>query len=48
MIDLIVVYYLSIFAYGIYSSYSGGASNASISLAIALEAPIIGRMIDIW
>lgn len=48
MIDAIAIYYLSVFAYGIYSSYSRGMSNASISLAIALEVPVIGRMIDIW
>jgi hypothetical protein len=48
MTDMIVLYYLLMFAYGVYASYSRGVSNASISLAIALETPIIGRMIDIW
>ncbi len=46
--DIIVLYYLFFFAYGLVYSYKSGKPATFITLSFLFELPVTGRMIGIW
>lgn len=46
--DVVVLYYLFFFVYGLIFSFKAGKPATFVTISFFLEMPITGRMLEIW